>query len=175
MLREMDQNISMHYFALSGFFSWLLLAGFLISPATFSSANYFEALDRSGSVGKYMATAVRNVPVLYIATFACLISMIGLLWLWWKWRHNYLWVNRCLVMYAASLTVTGILLTNLRSPTLLHSAMGFLSTIANVYGVQNGQWSLTAKITISIISLCLACSSSAYLLYAHVLLPKLRT
>lgn len=57
---------------------------------------------------------------------------------------------------------------------LLHSVMGFISTIANVYGAQSGQWSLTAKITISIISLCLGLSLAAYFIYVFVLLPKLR-
>lgn len=98
MLRQADQDIAPLYFILAGFFAWLLLAGFLVSPSTFSSGRSFDILDGSGPIGHNLAGTVRNVPLLYIAAFASFSAMAGLGWLWWKWRQNFIWVNRYIVM-----------------------------------------------------------------------------
>ena len=92
MILEIDKNISPHYFLTVGFFSWLLLAGFLVSPSTYASVK--ESSTLNGSV----LNAVRNVPLLYIASFACLFASAGLGWLWWRWGHNYIWVNRYVIV-----------------------------------------------------------------------------
>ncbi|KAI9146669.1 hypothetical protein HJFPF1_13574 [Paramyrothecium foliicola] len=92
MILEIDKNISPHYFLTVGFFSWLLLAGFLVSPSTYASVKESSTLDSS------VMNAVRNVPLLYIASFACLFATAGLGWLWWRWGHNYVWVNRYVIV-----------------------------------------------------------------------------
>lgn len=98
MLRQADQEIATYYFILAGFFSWLLLAGFLVSPSTFSSNSQLHILEKAGDLGTTVAATVRHVPLLYIAAFCCLIAVAGLGSLWWRWRQNYIWVNRCIVM-----------------------------------------------------------------------------
>ena len=95
---EIDKKIGQWYFAAAGVFSWLLLAGFLVSPSTYASVQESNALNRAGEVGKSVMTAVRNVPLIYVASFACLIGTVGLGLLWKKWRSNLIWVNRYLVM-----------------------------------------------------------------------------
>jgi hypothetical protein len=92
MILEIDKNISPHYFLTVGFFSRFLLAGFLVSPSTYASVEESSTLD--GSV----MNAVHNVPLLYIALFACLFAAAGLGWLWWQWGHNYVWVNRYVIV-----------------------------------------------------------------------------
>ncbi|KAJ3497945.1 hypothetical protein NLG97_g1508 [Lecanicillium saksenae] len=98
MLRQADQEIAPLYFILAGFFAWLLLAGFLVSPSTFVSKQNLDMLDKSGHIGQSLAGAVRNVPLLYIAALASFSAMTGLGWLWWKWRRNFIWVTRYIVM-----------------------------------------------------------------------------
>lgn len=97
MMLEVDSTHPGYLF-LAGFLSWLLLAGFLVSPSTYASARESDALDDTGKVGQSLMSAVRNVPLLYIASFACLIATAGLGWLWWRWRHNYVWVKRYVIV-----------------------------------------------------------------------------
>jgi hypothetical protein len=98
MVLEIDNLINPYYFILAGFFTWLLLAGFLVSPSTYASVQQSNALDRSGAVGKSVISAVRNVPLIYIASFACLGATVGICWLWHRWRFNCVWVRRYVVV-----------------------------------------------------------------------------
>lgn len=98
MILEIDNNISPYYFIFAGFFSWLLLAGFLISPSTYTSVQQSNALNKSGAVGKTIISTVRNVPLIYIASFACLGATAGLCWLWYRWSRNHVWTNRYLIL-----------------------------------------------------------------------------
>lgn len=95
---EIDKTIDPWYFVVAGILSWLLLAGFLMSPSTYASVQESSALKNTGKVGESVMTAVRNVPLIYIASFACLIATAGLGLLWMKWRSNFIWVNRYLVV-----------------------------------------------------------------------------
>ena len=99
MLRQADVEIPVVYFLLAGLSSWLLLAGFLISPSTFVSIYESGLLQKTGELGEEFAGAVRNVPLLYIAGFASLAGVVGLAWLWWTWHRNYVWVKRYIVLY----------------------------------------------------------------------------
>ncbi|KAK0761668.1 hypothetical protein N5P37_005650 [Trichoderma harzianum] len=162
MVLEIDNNIKPYYFILSGFCSWLLLAGFLVSPSTYASVQQSDALDGSGQVAKSIINVVRNVPLIYIASFACLSATIGMAWLWYRFRSNHVWISRYLVV-----------LTFL-SPTLSHSAVGLGSAILNIYSNQNGQWSITAIITVSIVGLWFMISSGLYIVYEFITLPYLK-
>ncbi|KAJ6445201.1 C6 zinc finger domain-containing protein [Purpureocillium lavendulum] len=99
MILRMDKEIKPFYFGLASFFSWLLLAGFLTSPTTYSSVRYIDAPDQTGDIGKSVMHAIRNIPLIFIASFACIIAAGGLAWLWIRWRHNRIWINRYLVMF----------------------------------------------------------------------------
>jgi uncharacterized membrane protein len=56
----------------------------------------------------------------------------------------------------------------------MHAAMGLVSTFLNIYSMQDGQWSVTAVITTCIIGTWLIVSFALYILYGHILLPKLK-
>lgn len=57
---------------------------------------------------------------------------------------------------------------------MMNSAMGLISTLLNVYSIQDGQWSITAIITASIIGAWLIAAGALYVLYSYVLLPRLK-
>lgn len=96
-------------------------------PATFNKIQKDDGLDeQADSFWKERALAsVRNVPLLYVAAFACGIGVLGCVWLWWKWKKNYVWViNRIFL------------------PSLMNSIAGLISTLVNVYSAQDGRLSL---------------------------------
>ena len=49
---------------LASLFTWLLLAGFIILPMTFSLIRNSRALDDIGKAGKVVFGAIQNLPFL---------------------------------------------------------------------------------------------------------------
>lgn len=124
MLLGLDQVSPLHNI-LASLFVWILLAGYIVFPATFNSLQK-SSLDAKADTrlkSEALKTA-RNLPLLYVAAVACGIGIIGCLWLWWKHRKNYVWViNRIFL------------------PSLLNSVAGLVSTLVNVYSAQDGKHS----------------------------------
>lgn len=89
-------NANWVYPASSGLFSWLLLAGFLISPSTFASLSDTHKLE-TGKISTYLMHAVRNIPLIVIATTMCVLGMSGLILLCRKIRDNYCSMKRFLI------------------------------------------------------------------------------
>lgn len=175
MVIEADK-VAPVYLVYAGFFSWLLLAGFLVSPSTYASISDIRAINQAGIAGQAVITIVKNWPLVGIAIFGCLTAALGLTWLWWKERRNYIWITRYLIMSVyvlLSILKFGVLLTHYR-PTILHSAMGITSTFLNVYTVQQGQWSITAIVTVSIMGLAWICSIALYVFYNFFVLNRLK-
>uniref|UniRef100_A0A8H7NHK2 Uncharacterized protein n=1 Tax=Bionectria ochroleuca TaxID=29856 RepID=A0A8H7NHK2_BIOOC len=135
MAMQLDYfHMPWYYSAIAGLLSWMLLAGYLITPSTYASLTDSEALNKAGSIGKSLMTAVRNLPLLVLASALCIIATLGLIILWFRLRFNYIWIQRHVV-----------------TPVLLNSAMGFFSAMLNIYTDQRGQWSITAIVTGSVI------------------------
>jgi len=65
---------------LAAFFTWVLLAGFLVFPGTFTSLQKLEAKEGDEVGGKVLA-AVKNVKLIYIAAVCCGIGGGGMVWL----------------------------------------------------------------------------------------------
>jgi hypothetical protein len=78
---------------LAGLFTWLLLAGFMVLPVTFASLRSSRALNGIGKAGKAVFGAVQNIPLLGLAgaCFGC--GVIGISWIWWENRKNYIWLT----------------------------------------------------------------------------------
>ena len=74
--------------------TWLLLAGYLVFPATFASLKNSDILEKVGVVGHSIATLVEHVGLLYVASIVCIISTLWLLWLWFKLQSNYVWLTK---------------------------------------------------------------------------------
>ena len=158
MLLDLD-NIPAFHNILASFFIWLLLAGYVVFPATFTTVNTnnrFTEAAKSELESKVL-DEVRNAPLLGIAACCCFLGSTGLSWLWWKWRANYIWmVNKMFL------------------PCLLNAIAGLISTLVNVYSAQNGKFSVTAKITIIATGVCSAITATFFLLYNNWALSKVK-
>lgn len=86
-----SHNVQTRYNVLAAFFHWLSLAGFVVFPGTFASLSRIGVFN-SPVTGRAIQLATRNVPLLYLAGFCCLLGGLGLAWLWWTIRHNYVWL-----------------------------------------------------------------------------------
>ncbi|KAG5645693.1 hypothetical protein DXG03_005531 [Asterophora parasitica] len=130
MLLALDDIPRLHNM-LAAFFTWILLAGFVLFPGTFTSLKNAQGSFPGGQVGQQVLDAVSHVPLFVIAWVCCGIGAGGMIYLWWRWMNNYIWlVNKIFL------------------PGLLNSLAGLISTLANIYGVQHGEYSTTGKVTI---------------------------
>ncbi|KAL5316298.1 hypothetical protein ACEPPN_015343 [Leptodophora sp. 'Broadleaf-Isolate-01'] len=108
--------------------------------------------------GRFIQQTVKNVPLAVIAGLCCLFGTVGTTWLWCIWRHNVIW-----------------LVGHIFLPGLLHSVVGLVTTLVNIYTVQGGHWSVTAKVTVIVIGLCIGNMSLLYLVYNYWILEKMKT
>lgn len=97
------------------------------------------------------------MPLLYVAAFACGVGVFGCVWLWWVWRKNYVWV-----------------VNRIFGPALMNSLAGLVGTVVNVYSAQDGQYSVTAKVTIIVTSACSVCAAALFLIYNCVMLAMVK-
>lgn len=95
MLLHLDEIPRLHNI-LASFFTWILLAGFVIFPGTFTSLQSGKFDDKAKTESaQSILRSVKHVPLLVVAATACVIGAAGMVWLWWRWRRNYVWlVNR---------------------------------------------------------------------------------
>jgi hypothetical protein len=121
MLLGLD-HVSPFHNILASLSVWILLAGYIVFPATFNKLQKGKFDDKADSdLEQHALDTVRNVPLLYVAAFACGLGVFGCLWLWWQHRKNYVWViNRIFL------------------PALLNSIAGLVSTLVNIYSAQDG-------------------------------------
>ena len=78
---------------LAALYSWLIPAGYVIFPGTFTSLKNSRTLDNSTG-GKIVQDTVQNVPLLPLAALCCIAGISGICWLWWTWQQNYVWLVR---------------------------------------------------------------------------------
>lgn len=99
MLLHSDQIPKLHNI-LAAIFGWILLAGFLVIPGTFTSfkdsRTYQNATgDEASDIANSIVNAVDNVPLIYVSAVLSGLGALGCIWLWLRWRKNYVWlVNR---------------------------------------------------------------------------------
>lgn len=172
MLLDLD-NIPWNHNFCAGLFNWILLAGYLIVPGTFTSLQKSNTiqnhLDQHG-IEQAILNTIQNPPLLFIASILFFFGAVGMLWLGRTWRNNYIWlINRLFLSvfkneYFACITVCRKLLTKL-SPGLLNSFAGLLTSLINVYTAQSGDWSIMATATITITGLSTTVTASLFFLY----------
>lgn len=101
LLLDIDHKIPLYYLVSANIFSWLLLAGYLISPSTYASIQQTDVLNDAGAATKSVFRVVRNLPLLVIASVGCLVATAGLAFvsyrLWRVWR-NCVWLKRYVVL-----------------------------------------------------------------------------
>lgn len=42
---------------------------------------------------------MKNIPLLVIAGICTGIGAAGMVWLWWRWRQNYVWLLNKIFLY----------------------------------------------------------------------------
>lgn len=129
MLLALDDIPTIHNLA-AAFFNWIYLAGFVLFPGTFTSLRTLGA-EQGNAVAAELIKTVTQLPLFIVAWICVGIGAAGMLWLFWRWHKNYLW-----------------LLNKIWTPALLNSLAGLVSTIASIYGAQHGQFSPTSKATL---------------------------
>ncbi len=144
MLLAIDKIPRIHNLAAS-FFTWILLAGFVLFPGTFTSLRNEQG---SNAVANGVLNVVNHVSLFVIAFLCCGIGAGGMGYLWWRWMNNYVWLVNKVFLYVAPSFFNRPKLNTVCSPGLLNSLAGLLSTLSSVYGAQYGQYSTTSEITL---------------------------
>lgn len=157
MLLDLDAVPKWHNLAVA-IAAWILLAGFVIFPGTFTSIQSIDEEDQGvNGVEKWVLSRIKNLPLLVVAGVCCGIGAMAMIGFWIRWRRNYVWVcNRVFL------------------PGTLNSLAGLLSTIVNVYTAQNHQWSITAKVSAIVEAICLAVCGVLFLFYSNWMLARVR-
>jgi hypothetical protein len=93
MLLAMDTIPRLHNL-LSSFLTWLLLAGFIIFPGTFTTISNLDnnAQIQDNHTASTILASVKNIPLLVVAGVCSGVGAAGMIWLWWRWRQNYVWL-----------------------------------------------------------------------------------
>lgn len=154
MLLGLDSIPRLHNI-LATVFTWMLLAGFVTSPGTFT--NIQDSISSASNIKDSEAATsilnrVKNVPLLVIAVICSGVGAAGMLWLWVRWRQNYVW-----------------LLNRLYLPGVMNSLAGLISTLTGVYAQNHGNWSITAKVTAIAEGASMVVCGLLFVLYNHLL------
>src|SRR5271156_1206544 len=101
MLLHLDQIPRLHNI-LAAVFTWILLAGFLVIPGTFTSFKNSEAFkdsDNKDALEQKILHSVANIGLLWLSGACCVIGLLGCCWLWFMWRRNYVWLINRIFLY----------------------------------------------------------------------------
>ncbi|KAM0457687.1 hypothetical protein ACHAPV_006582 [Trichoderma viride] len=160
MLLHQD-DIPLLHNILAAVFVWLLLAGFLVFPGTFTSLQKsvegHDAHTLGDQAARLIVKSIKNIPLLVIAAIMCGISASGMLYLAFSHSKNYVWIVNKLFM-----------------PGMTNSLAGLVSTLIGVYSQQHGTWSITAKITAMVEGASFCVCGSLFLLYRLAFLRQIK-
>jgi len=128
---------------LARLFTWILLLGFVILPSTFTKEadnqqNPSTSSDTGGSNLTHSAlNHIANLGLFAIGYVCCLINGFAICCLWYLRKDETEW-----------------LFTNLFSAGLINAFSGLITTLVNVYAVQNGTIGSSTKSTLILVSFC---------------------
>lgn len=161
MLLALDKIPRLHNILVQ-FFAWILLAGFVIMPGSFTSVQ--RAVDeKSGGIpinlgsNKKLILSRANTATMVVGFVLIVAGTFGTAWLALRWRKNYVW-----------------LLNRLYMPLIMNSSVGFIATAVGVYAMQSGEWSTQAIIAALIEVSVLVVAGLLFLVYNYWLLMRLR-
>ncbi|RSL40610.1 hypothetical protein CEP54_016068 [Fusarium duplospermum] len=126
------------YCVLAAVANWLFLAGFVVFPGTFATISQATTLGDS-QTGRVVQHAVQNTPLLVVGSLCCFTGGVGMGWVGWSQRHNYVWLSDRIFL-SVSPNISGSLSN---SPSLLNSVVTLFMSLINVYTAQEGGWSVT--------------------------------
>jgi predicted histidine transporter YuiF (NhaC family) len=92
MLLEAD-NISSTDNILTSISTWILLAGYIVFPATFNKLQRniadLENHNSNAELKNALAT-VRHTPMLVTGSLFCVVGLLRCVFMWFKHRKNYI-------------------------------------------------------------------------------------
>jgi hypothetical protein len=104
MLLHMSQVIEKrpYWNILAGAFTWILLAGFIVLPGTYTNFQNSDiikaAKEDQSNLGNKILTSIAHLGLLILAGVLSGIGLLGITGLWLKWRENYIWlINKVLL------------------------------------------------------------------------------
>jgi len=142
----------------ASFFTWIVLAGFVVFPGTFTNIKGFDTRTPQGNaVERELLYTVKNAPLLWVAGACCIVGTLGMVGLWIRWGKNYVWIiNRIFL------------------PGLLNGLTGLISTFVNIYTAQNGDYSITAEVTIIVTGATAVISGVLFIIYSTFILARVK-
>lgn len=146
MLLAVDKIPRLHNI-LASFFSWTLLAGFIILPATFSSPAHPTTTT----------TTSATTALITIAALLAGVGSGGMSWLAWRWRRNYIW-----------------LLNRVYMPGTLNGLAGLVATVTAVYAQHGGSWGSAALGALAAQMGVFVGCGGLFVVYNKLLLGKVR-
>jgi hypothetical protein len=99
MLLHLDKIPRLHNIMASAF-TWILLAGFLVIPGTYTkiqTSQTFKNADNPNDSGVEhdIVHSIANIGLVWVSGFLALVGTLGCFYLWFRWRQNYVWlINR---------------------------------------------------------------------------------
>jgi len=157
MLLALDEIPASHSI-IAGFFVWILLAGFMVFPATFANFETDAEKGQTGVVQSAVLGVVKHVPLFIIASCCSGIGAIGMCWFWYRWRSNYVWLISNIFLHGA-----------------LNSLAGVISTLASIYGAKNKiAFAGTSKLTMIVTSAATATCGLLALAFKFIVVRNLR-
>ncbi|TVY31537.1 hypothetical protein LSUB1_G008749, partial [Lachnellula subtilissima] len=158
MLLALDTIPRLHNI-LASFFTWILLAGFVIFPGTFTSLQTLSPTSPAltSSTASHILSSTKHIPLLIIASTSSILGALGMLYLWFAHKDNPVW-----------------LLNRIFLPGCLNSFAGFISTLVNVYSQQGGDWSVTARVTAAVTGACMAVMGVLFGVYEFWVLERVK-
>ncbi|GFG16466.1 conserved hypothetical protein [Aspergillus lentulus] len=169
MLLEL-QDIHWLYNFMASLAAWMLLAGYLVIPGTFTSLQRSDTITNKmaqNDADKAVLKTIQNPPLVAIAWVLLSIGVATMSFLFYRWRRNYLWLISRLFMYVQRRKTDGGRLTKekITSPTLLNTAAGLLTTLINIYTAKNKYWSIMALLTVAVSGVLAASSAGLTVVY----------
>lgn len=158
MLLALDKIPRLHNI-LASFFGWILLAGFVVFPGTFTSLQKLQnnAIVQQSEAATEILNTVQSLPLLVIAALCCVVGYAGNIWLSLRWKNNYVW-----------------LLNRLYMPGTLNALAGLISTLTNIYSQHGGAWSVTARIAVAVEVTSLLVYLGLFAGYNYLLLDRVK-
>lgn len=143
---------------LVSFASWLLLAGFVVFPGTFTNIKQIDLSNQAVSgVERWAFTKIQNLPLLGVAGICSGLGALGMVIFWIRWRKNYV-----------------IITDKVFLPGIQQGCAGVLSTVVNVYTAQYREWSIMARITVAVEGGCAIACAILFAFYWGLLFPTKR-
>lgn len=86
-------EVPLPYNLVAAFSTWILLAGYVVLPETFKSLDWPMLQDHILPLRSQQSAAIIS-----IASVCCATGLLGICYLWLRFRHNYVWLIGSLIL-----------------------------------------------------------------------------